>query len=58
MILAGSVASFSWPLLGYPSAIGWQEELVAAVRRPTTTVLHGKGCSAFTGLFPQGTKQF
>jgi hypothetical protein len=39
-------------LLGCPSAIGWQEELVAAVGRPTTAVLCGKGRFAFVGMFP------
>jgi hypothetical protein len=39
--------------MGCLSAIGWQEELVAAVGRLTTTVLRGKGCFAFVGMFPQ-----
>jgi hypothetical protein len=52
-ILAGNVTFYSWPSLGCPSAIGWQEELVAEVGRLTTAVLRGKGRFAFVGLFPQ-----
>jgi hypothetical protein len=47
--LAGNVAFYTWPSLGYPSAIGWREELVAVVGRPTTAVLRGKGRFAFVG---------
>jgi hypothetical protein len=53
VILAGDVAFYTWPSLGCPSAIGWQEDLVAAVGRPTTAVLRGKGRFAFVGMFPQ-----
>jgi hypothetical protein len=51
--LAGNVTFYTWLLLGCPSAIGWQEELVAAVGRPITAVLRGKGRFAFVGMFPQ-----
>jgi hypothetical protein len=51
--LAGNAAFYTWLSLGCPSVIGWHEELVAAVGRPTTIVLHGKGRSAFVGMFPQ-----
>jgi hypothetical protein len=50
--LAGNAALYTWPSLGCPSAIGWHEELVAAVGRPTTIVLRGKGRFAFVGMFP------
>jgi hypothetical protein len=50
--LAGNVAFYTWPSLGCPSAIGWREELVAVVGRPTTAVLHRKGHFAFVGMFP------
>jgi hypothetical protein len=50
--LAGNVAFYTWPSLGCPSAIGWREELVAVVGRPTTAVLRGKGRFAFVGMFP------
>jgi hypothetical protein len=39
--------------MGCPSAIGWQEELVAMVGRLTTAVLHTKVRFAFVGMFPQ-----
>jgi hypothetical protein len=51
--LAGNVAFCTWPSLGCPSGIGWREELVAVVGRPTTAVLRGKGRFAFVGMFPQ-----
>jgi hypothetical protein len=45
-MLAGNVAFYSWPSLGCPSAIGWQEELVAAVGDCTErAVLHLWGFS-------------
>jgi hypothetical protein len=50
--LAGNAAFYTWPSLGCPSAIGWREELVAVVGRPTTAVLRGKGRFAFVGMFP------
>jgi hypothetical protein len=49
---AGNIAFYTWPSLGCPSAIGWQEELVAVVGRLTTAVLRGKGRFAFVGMFP------
>jgi hypothetical protein len=39
--------------MGCPSAIGWQEELVASVGSLITAVLRGKGRFAFVGMFPQ-----
>jgi hypothetical protein len=51
--LAGNVAFYTWPSLGCPSGIGWREELVAVVGRPTTAVLRGQGRFAFVGMFPQ-----
>jgi hypothetical protein len=51
--LAGNVAFYTWPSLGCLSAIGWHEELVAVVGRPTTAVLRGKGRFAFVGMFSQ-----
>jgi hypothetical protein len=51
-ILAGNVAFYTWPSLGCPSGIGWREELVAVVGRPSTAVLRGKGRFAFVGMFP------
>jgi hypothetical protein len=51
--LAGNVAFYTWLSLGCPCAIGWPEELVAVVGRPTTAVLRGKGRFAFVGMFPQ-----
>jgi hypothetical protein len=50
--LAENVAFYTWPSLGCPSAIGWREEHVAVVGRPTTAVLCGKGHFAFVGMFP------
>jgi hypothetical protein len=50
--LAGNVAFYTWPSLDCPSAIGWREELVAVVGRPTAAVLRGKGPFAFVGMFP------
>jgi hypothetical protein len=50
--LAGNVAFYTWPSLGCPSGIGWREELVAVVGRPTTAVPRGKGRFAFVGMFP------
>jgi hypothetical protein len=50
--LAGNVAFYTWLSLGCPSAIGWREELVAVVGRPTTAVLRRKGRFAFVGMFP------
>jgi hypothetical protein len=51
--LAGNAAFSTWPSLGCPSAVGWRDELVAVVGRPTTTVLRGNGHFAFVGIFPQ-----
>jgi hypothetical protein len=51
-VSTGNVAFYTWTSLGCPSAIGWLEELVAAVGRPTTVVLRGKDRFAFVGMFP------
>jgi hypothetical protein len=48
-----NAAFYTWLSLGCPSAIGWREDLVEVVGRPTTAVLRGKGRFAFVGMFPQ-----
>jgi hypothetical protein len=55
-LLAGNVAFYTWPSLGCPSGIGWREEFVAVVGRPTTAVPRGKGRFAFVGMFPHRYK--
>jgi hypothetical protein len=46
-----NVAFYTWPSLGCPSAIGYQEELVAAVGRLPTAVPRGKCYFVFVGMF-------